>query len=142
MIQKHVLVPQRLRRPPHSGWSWVDRAFVRDHAEQLSREALLLYFYLAAVSDRHGLSFRNDATVAIALRLPPDVVARAREELVERDLIAFDPPLTQVLSLPPPRSRRQVAPGQGLLQLGDLFRQIAGEPLESSDTRRTRGISS
>jgi hypothetical protein len=136
MIQKHILVPQRLRQPPRSGWSWIDRAFIRDHAEQLSREGILLYFYLAAVSDRHGLSFRNDATIALALRLRPDVVARARDELVERDLIAFNPPLTQVLSLPPHRPRRQAAPGQGLLQLGDLFRQIAGQPLESSDTSR------
>lgn len=133
MIQKQILVPQRLRRPPRSGWSWIDRGFVQHHAEQLSREAMLLYFYLAAVSDRHGLSFRNDATIALALRLRPEAVAQAREELVVHDLVAFDPPLTQVLSLPLHRPRRQAAPGQGLLQLGDLFRQIAGQPLESSD---------
>lgn len=138
MIPKRILVPQRLRRPPSSGWSWIDRGFLRDHAERLSREAMLLYFYLTAVSDRHGLSFRNDATIALALRLRPETVAQARDELVEQDLVAFDPPLTQVLSLPPPRPRRQAAPGQGLLQLGDLFRQIAGQPLESADSQRGR----
>src|SRR5262249_44921860 len=46
MIQKRVLVPSRLRRPPATGWSWVDRRFVREHAEGLSREAMLLYFFL------------------------------------------------------------------------------------------------
>jgi hypothetical protein len=138
MIQKHILVPQRLRRPPKSGWSWIDRGFLRDHAEQLSREAMLLYFYLAAVSDRHGLSFRNDATIALALRLRPEAVAQARDELIEHDLVAFDRPLTQVLSLPLHRPRRQAAPGQGLLQLGDLFRQVAGQSFESSDTQRGR----
>ena len=32
--------------------------------------------------------------------LPPERLARARRELIELDLIAFDPPLYQVLSLP------------------------------------------
>jgi hypothetical protein len=138
MIHKRILVPQRLRCPPASGWSWVDRGFLRDHAERLSREALLLYLYLAAVSDRHGLSFRNDPTIALALRLRPDVVARAREELVEHDLVACESPLTQVLSLPKHPPRRQAAPGQGLMQLGDLFRQIAGQSLEPSDSPSAR----
>jgi len=138
MIQKRILVPQRLRQPPASGWSWVDRGFLRDHAERLSREAVLLYLYLAAVSDRHGLSFRGDSSIALALRLRPEVVARAREELVEYDLIAYEPPLSQVLSLPRHPPRRQAAPGQGLLQLGDLFRQIAGQGPESSDSPSAR----
>jgi hypothetical protein len=140
MIKKHILVPQRLRRPPAGGWSWVDRGFLRDHAESLSREAVLLYLYLAAVSDRHGLSFRNDSSIALALRWRPEVVARAREELTEHDLIAYQPPLTQVLSLPAHPPRRQTAPGQGLLQLGDLFRQIAGQPLQPSDTQSARRL--
>ena len=50
MIQKRVLVPSRLRRPPATGWSWVDRRFLREYAERLSREAVLLYFF----SDRRG----------------------------------------------------------------------------------------
>ena len=52
MPQTPILVPARLRRPPKTGWSWVDRRFVREHAERLSREAMLLYFFLAAVADR------------------------------------------------------------------------------------------
>jgi len=138
MIQKRILVPQRLRQPPASGWSWVDRGFLRDHAERLSREAVLLYLYLAAVSDRHGLSFRNDSSIAMALRLRPEVVARAREELAEHDLIAYEAPLTQVLSLPTRPRPRQAAPGQGLMQLGDLFRQIAAQSLEPSDSPAAR----
>ena len=45
MFQKRILVPARLRRPPATGWSWVDRRFVREHADGLSREAMLLYFF-------------------------------------------------------------------------------------------------
>lgn len=136
MVPKRILIPQRLRRPPKSGWSWVDRGFVRDHSERLSREAVLLYLFLAAVSDRHGLSFRSDGAIALMLRLQPEAVARAREELLAGDLIAYEPPLTQVLSLPAHPPRRRSEPGQGLLQLGDLFRQIAGETLPGSDSQR------
>jgi hypothetical protein len=70
MIQKRVLVPSRLRRPPATGWSWVDRRFLREHAERLSREAVLLYFFLTAVADQNGLSFYGDGTLATLLRCP------------------------------------------------------------------------
>jgi hypothetical protein len=136
MIPKHILVPQRLRRPPSSGWSWIDRGFLRDHSERLSREAVLLYLFLAAVSDRHGLSFRSEGSIALMLRLQPEAVARAREELLAADLIAYESPLTQVLSLPAHAPRRRSEPGQGLLQLGELFRQIAAGPHPESDSQR------
>lgn len=138
MIQKRLLVPARLRRPPDTGWSWVDRRFLRDYAEHLSREAMLLYFFLAAAGDRQGLSFYSDASTALVLRLRPEGVTRARAELVEYDLIACEPPLTQVLSLRPRSPRRHAAAGQGLLQLGDLFRQIAEQPFPRSDAEGPR----
>ena len=54
MIHKHILVPDRVRRPPPDGWSWIDRRFLREHAPRLSHEAIILYFFLAAVSDKDG----------------------------------------------------------------------------------------
>jgi len=125
MIEKRILAPERLRRPPRSGWSWIDRRFVREHAERLSREAVLLYFFLSAVADRHGLSFYGDGALASLLRLTPPTLAQARDELLEHDLIAYERPLTQVLSLPLASPRRRWEPGQGLLQLADVFRQVA-----------------
>ncbi len=136
MIPKHILVAQRLRRPPATGWSWVDRRFLREHGEALSREALLLYLFLAAVADRHGLSFYSDPTLSSRLRLTPPVLERARQELLDRDLIAQQVPLVQVLSLPAPVVSRRPEPGQGLILLGDLFRQIAAAP--PPDPRRDR----
>jgi hypothetical protein len=134
MIQKRILIPARVRRPPTTGWSWVDRRFVDEHAERLSREALLLYFFLSAVADRHGLSFYGDGTLASLLRMTPPALAAARDELLTHDLIAYERPLTQVLSLPH-RERRRYEPGQGLMQLGELFRQIADQPPASAARR-------
>lgn len=135
MIQKRILVAQRVRRPPASGWSWLDRGFLREHAEHLSREAVLLYFFLSAAADRHGLSFYSDGATASLLRLTVQAIGQAREELLARDLVAYEPPLTQVLSLPVRPARREAAPGQGLLRLGDLFREIAS-PSSSDAARR------
>jgi hypothetical protein len=128
MIQKHILVPQRLRRPPATGWSWVDRRFLREHGDYLSREAMLLYLFLAAVADRHGLSFYSDNTLASRLRLPAPALVQARQELLDRDLIAQQLPLVQVLSLPEQAIQRRPEPGQGLFTLGDIFRQAGVVP--------------
>jgi hypothetical protein len=128
MIQKHLLVPQRLRRPPATGWSWVDRRFLREHGDHLSRDAILLYLFLAAVADRHGLSFYSDNTLSSRLRLSVSALAQAREELLGRDLIAQQLPLVQVLSLPEPSVQRRPEPGQGLMMLGDIFRQLGVAP--------------
>jgi hypothetical protein len=131
MIQKRVLVPARLRRPPTTGWSWVDRGFVREHAERLSRDAMLLYFFLTAVSDRHGLSFYGDGTLAVLLRMNLPTLVEAREELLAHDLVAHEARLTQVLSLPPAGARRRSEPGQGLMQLGEILRRAAAQPRSS-----------
>jgi len=122
MIEKHLLVTDRVRRPPAEGFSWVDRRFLRDFASRLSGDAVFLYFFLAAVSDRQGLSFYNDATLAVRLRVREEAVVAAREELVVYDLVAYQAPLTQVLSLPQPRVERG-----GPAALRELMRTLTDE---------------
>ena len=102
-IQKRILVPDRVRHPPREGFSWVDRRFLRDFAAKLSGNAVFLYLFLSAVSDKHGLSYYADSTISGRLRMRERTVAEAREELITHDLIVYQPPLTQVLSLPPNR---------------------------------------
>jgi hypothetical protein len=144
MTEKRILVPKRLRRPPPTGWSWVDRRFLREHGDQLSREAVLLYFFLAAVADRHGLSYYSDSTLTCRLRLTQQVLEQARQELLDRDLIAQQVPLVQVLSLATPGVSRRPEPGQGLMRLGDILRQVgvapaAAEPAAAEHNQNVAG---
>ena len=123
-----ILVPARLRRPPQTGWSWVDRRFVREHAAHLSRDAVLLYFTLCAVADKHGLSFYGDATMAAMVRMNLPALMAARDELLARDLIAHQTRFTQVLSLPPDGPHRRREPGAGLMTLGEILRRAVELP--------------
>jgi hypothetical protein len=136
MNRKRILVPTRLRRPPTTGWSWVDRRFVREHMAYLSREAVLLYFFLAAVADRNGISFYGEATAAAQLQMTLPALVRAREQLVARDLIAHEVRFTQVLSMPPAVVHRRGAPGQGPMQLGEILRRAA----ELAPSNHERGL--
>ena len=119
MIEKRLLVADRVRRPPGEGFSWIDRRFLRDFAERLTGEAIALYFFLAAVSDKHGLSFYGDSSIAARLRMRDCDIVAARDELVIHDLVAYQSPLTQVLSLPPARVQRK-----GLHGLRELARTL------------------
>ena len=131
MIEKHLLVVDRVRRPPREGFSWVDRRFLRDFASRLSGNAVSLYLFLAAVSDKDGLSFYGDATLAVRLRIREESVVAARDELVIQDLVAYQPPLTQVLSLPQPRVERS-----GPAALRELLRaEIEAEPCSSDGSQ-------
>ena len=124
MIEKRLLVADRVRHPPREGFSWVDRRFLREHAAKLTRDALLLYFFLAAVSDKQGLSFYSDTTIAVRLRMREQDVVAAREELLTYDLVAFRAPLTQVLSVPRGRVERRGLHGlQALLRALDETKQ-------------------
>ena len=139
MTPKSILVAGRLRRPPATGWSWVDRRFLREHGDYLSRDAILLYLFLAVVADRHGLSFYSDPTLSSRLHLSPQALQQARQELLDRDLIAQQLPLVQVLSLPAATVRRRAEPGQGLMQLGDLFRQLGAAAAAEPRSNAPRG---
>jgi hypothetical protein len=95
---------------------------------------VLLYFFLSAVADRHGISFYGDGTLAAMLRIALPASVSARDELLGRDLIAHETRFTQVRSLLPPRQRRWVGPRQGPMQLGELLRQMAALP-DSNEQR-------
>lgn len=120
MIEKRILVSDRVRRPPQEGFSWIDRRFLREFSARLSHDAVALYFFLAAVSDKHGLSFYRDVSIAVHLRMREEAVIAARDELITHDLVAYQVPLTQVLSLPRPGRVERA----GLHGLAEVFREL------------------
>ncbi len=100
MPSKRVLCPERLRRIEGS-FSWIDHRFITGgFLRDLSTVEILLYLFLVAVSDRHGLSFYHDDRIASLLKIDLCALGQARERLLERSLLAYEPPLYQVLSLP------------------------------------------
>ena len=133
MIHKQILVPDRVRRPPREGWSWIDRRFLREHAARLSGDAIALYLFLAAVSDQNGLSFYSDPSTAIRLRMSEQAMVAARDELTAADLVAYRTPLTQVLSLPQTNCVRR----GGLTSLGEMFRELVTNPTVANPTDST-----
>ena len=98
-IAKRVLRPELLRQVP-AHFSWLDHRLVREHyLEKADVSAWALYLFLVTVADAHGLSYYADASLSRRLGLDPRRLARARSDLIGLDLIAYDPPLYQVLSL-------------------------------------------
>ena len=89
MPQTPILVPARLRRPPKTGWSWVDRRFLRERAAPVARRRALVLRPLR-VADKHGLSFYGDGTMATLVRISLPALMAARDELLARDLIAHE----------------------------------------------------
>ena len=67
----------------------------------LEHHELLLYFLLALVADRQGMSFYRDDRLASILRFVLDDFLSARAGLLRKDLIAHDGSRHQLLSLPP-----------------------------------------
>jgi hypothetical protein len=66
----------------------------------LQQKELLLYLFLVIASDRHGLSFYSYDAICTLLELDLDQYINARDGLIDKDLIAFDGTMFQVLDLP------------------------------------------
>jgi len=100
MIAKKVLVNNRIRQITGS-FSWIPHQFLRNNFwSSLSQHELLLYFFLVMAADRQGLSYYSFDKICSLLSVTPDEYILARNNLIEKDLIAFDGFMFQVLSLP------------------------------------------
>jgi len=120
MIEKKVLNLKRVRKI-NGGFSFIPHRFVLDgFLAALGQKELLLYLFLVLVSDRNGLSFYSYDTICTLLELSLDEYIASRNSLMDKDLIAFDGPLFQVLDLPgklPDRQEGEVrSPVKTLIQ--------------------------
>jgi hypothetical protein len=100
MTTKRILNKERIRRI-EGGFSFIPHRFLTGgFLQTLSKEELLLYFFLILVSDRHGLSFYSYDSICNLLGLDLAEYLEARKRLIEKDLICFKGNIFQVLSLP------------------------------------------
>lgn len=110
MIEKAPLCPERIRRIRGS-FAFIEHRFLKDgFFAGLSHHELLLYVFLVLVADRQGLSYYRFDKICTLLGISCDDYLFARNSLIEKDLLAFDGRLYQVLSLPEkPRGSRPEA---------------------------------
>lgn len=100
MIKKNLINKHRVRQIKGS-FAFIEHRFLRDGFwKNLTQHELLLYLFLIMVADHTGLSYYSYDKICILLRISLDEYIKARNSLVEMDLIAFDGTLYQVLSLP------------------------------------------
>jgi hypothetical protein len=101
-MKKHLIRPDRLRQVP-IGFNWVDHRLVREnYIERCDCVDLALYLFLVTVSDVEGLSYYSDQAICRRLRMDSTALTAARVHLQKADLIAYQKPLYQVLSLEQP----------------------------------------
>jgi hypothetical protein len=106
MVSKRLLNAARRRRVPRQ-FSWVDQRLVRDgHISRCTHGALALYLFLVTVADAEGLSYYAERSLCERLNMSAEALRKVRSELLSAGLLAYEPPLYQILGLdsPPPRA--------------------------------------
>jgi hypothetical protein len=97
---RHALVPARIRTIGGS-FAFIEHRFLRHGFwTNLSHHELLLYLFLVLVADRQGMSFYSYDKICSLLAISVDEYILARDNLINKDLLAFDGTFFQVLSLP------------------------------------------
>lgn len=100
MIKKKILNPERIRCID-GGFSFIPHRFLLEgFLSSLNQKEFLLYMFLVLASDRNGLSFYSYDIICTLLQFNLDEYITSRDSLMEKDLIAFDGTIFQVLSLP------------------------------------------
>jgi hypothetical protein len=100
MIEKRILCPERVRTIVGS-FAFIEHRFLRDgFFASLGHHELLLYTFLVLAADRYGVSFYGYDRICSVLGFTVEDYIAARNQLIEKDLLAFDGTLFQLLSLP------------------------------------------
>ena len=100
MINKKPLVCHRVRKI-HNSFAWISHSFLRQGFwASLTHHELLLYLFLIIAGDRQGISYYSFDKICSLVSITPDEYILARNSLIDKNLIAFDGRLFQILSLP------------------------------------------
>jgi hypothetical protein len=123
------LLPDRVRKIDAGGFAFIPNRFLRDgFFVSLSPMERSLYLLLVLAGDRQGVSFYHYDRLSSILELVIDDYIRARNALLDKDLIATDGTRIQVLSLP----ERPVLPPSRPLK--------SAEDLDQSDPATVRSL--
>ena len=129
------LRPDRVRTI-EKPFAWLPFRLLKDGLfADLSDRAKLLYLFLCLAADRLGLSFYGDAKLQTYFQLGPTEIGLARKELIQKEMIAYDGRLYQVLSLPSPdiSPSRRINPqtsqprNREPERIGDILKRLARE---------------
>ena len=100
-VRRAPILPQRVRTIGGQSFAFLPHRFLRaGFFASLAPDELRLYVLLVLAADRHGLSFYHYDSLCALLEIPLESYLRARNALIDKDLIAFDGTRFQVLSLP------------------------------------------
>ena len=100
MTARKPLCPKRIRTITGT-FAFIEHRFLHDgFLADLTHYELSLYLFLVLAADRGGLSFYRYDKICTILNLTVDEYILARNGLIDKDLIAFNGTLFQVLSLP------------------------------------------
>ncbi len=128
----YPICPDRVRKIKGS-FAFIEHRFLHGGFwSELDQVSLLLYLFLVLVSDRNGLSYYTYDKICTLLKTTLEDYIEARNDLIEKDLIAFDCRLFQVLSLPEkpqeihyrPKNNRRDMQRQAPVIIKNLFREI------------------
>lgn len=110
MKNPQALRPERLRHI-EKPFGWIPfRLFSSGLFAQMSIPARQVYFFLCLVASRTGMSFYSDFRLSVLLKMSSTELSMARKELCDRDLVAYDGRVYQVLSLPETSATSRDAP--------------------------------
>jgi len=129
-MHKQPILRSKLRKLPKQ-FSWVDQRLVRErHIDSLSHPACALYLFLLTVADARGLSFYSDLSVCQRLAMTKSNLHKARQQLLQRGLVAYQQPLYQVLALDDPDrlsvpQTPRMSASDKPMAIKDIFKRLA-----------------
>jgi hypothetical protein len=130
------IVPDRIRRID-GGFAFIPNRFLRDgFFSALTDAERSLYLFLVLAGDRNGVSYYSYDKICSTLEVSVDDYLEVRNNLIAKDLLAFDGTRFQVLSLParPVVKQRASLSTQGDFENDDpatirqLIRSSLGKP--------------
>lgn len=126
-MEKYPIDPARIRHLP-ARFSWLDQRLVSGgHLGRCGRPAQALYLFLAVVSDAQGLSYYSDRSIRGHLGMEQEELERGRADLIAGEMVVYERPLYQVLSLDPWKGDSRQREGRAL-SLSEILNLAAGRP--------------